>query len=139
MFHDNPQQDVSDLFRNYQQRQDNYLITGLSGASRVQLCAICRQPGHNSANCPQKENDPDYCSLVDHDSPELNSRITARKSKLLAIRDATIKELKSKQNRIRAEFIHTEITKLVSQDVDIYLCILMTIHQLHHIWRDTKM
>jgi len=111
MFHDNPQQDVSDLFRNYQQRQDNFLITGLSGASRVQLCAICRQPGHNSANCPQKENDPDYCSLVDHDSPELNSRITARKSKLLAIRDATIKELKSKQNRIRAEFIHTEITK----------------------------
>ena len=92
MFHDNPQQDVSDLFRNYQPRN--------------QRCAICRQSGHNSANCPQKENDPDYCSLVDHDSLELNSHIKSRQALLLATRDAIIQELKSKQNRIKREFIH---------------------------------
>lgn len=92
MFHNNTQQDVSDLFRNYQPRN--------------QRCAICRQSGHNSANCPQKENDPDYCSLVDHDSLELNSHIKSRQALLLATRDAIIQELKSKQNRIKREFIH---------------------------------
>ena len=103
MFHDNPQQDVSDLFRNYESHGTTDPGDRTISSSRVQLCGICRQPGHNRARCPQirTQTETSTESIIDIDDPQLKVKIAERRARITALRENEIKNLKLAQERHR--------------------------------------
>ena len=103
MFHDNPQQDVSDLFRNYESHGTTDPGDRTISSSRVQLCGICRQPGHNRARCPQRRTQTETSteSIIDIDNPQLKIKIAERRARITTLRENGIRQLELAQERHR--------------------------------------
>ena len=99
MFHDNPQQDVSDLFRNYESHGTTDPGDRTISSSRVQLCGICRQPGHNRARCPQRRTQTETSteSIIDIDNPQLKIKIAERRARITTLRENGIRQLELAQ------------------------------------------
>ena len=103
MFHDNPQQDVSDLFRNYESHGTTDPGDRTISSSRVQLCGICRQPGHNRARCPQRRTQTETSteSIIDIDDPQLKFKIAERRARITAVRENEMRIAREAQEKHR--------------------------------------